>query len=174
LINPYIYYEIYGSYLCTKEYPQKQEVINAKQANGKKVLVVYQPSAHTNITEEMAYKIAQGASETGAIVTLIRPSKDAKINSNDFDTIILGSPWYTRPSVKLLEFIQNLNNISNKEIHIFITQGGAEKEDYVFMPFEQALTTKGVKPLTKELYSAEIFEKSLEQALEFGRNIGQK
>lgn len=158
----------YADYLASQEFPQEKKIVTPKQPNGQKMLIVYQPSALTDAPENIVYKIAEGASEKGVEVTLIRPSKDANIDINSFDIIVFGTPWYMQPSKKLIEYIQGLNGLTNKKIHLYITQGGDYSAPQRFKIIEQYIKDGTI--VSKQQFVNE----QIEKALEFGREIAVK
>lgn len=58
-----------------------------------------------------------------------RPSIKEKIDVSNYDNIILGFPvwWYTAPTI-INTFIEE-NNVSNKNIYVFVTSGGSGSTD---------------------------------------------
>ncbi len=162
-------FPLYSSYLAGKEFPQKIDKVQASQPSGQKMLVVYQPSSNSSFSEEVAHKIAEGASEQGIDVTLMRPTADPSIDTASFDTIVFGTPWYLQPSKKLLEFMETLQNPSEKKIGLFITAGG-QNEPSMFEPLEKALGIESAA--NKQVFGYK--EYTADKALEFGRQIGEK
>lgn len=58
-----------------------------------------------------------------------RPKIKEKLNTNEYDTIYLGFPvwWYTAPTI-INTFIEE-NDLSNKNIYVFVTSGGSSVDD---------------------------------------------
>lgn len=58
-----------------------------------------------------------------------RPKIKEKLNTNNYDKIYLGFPvwWYTAPTI-INTFIEE-NDLSNKNIYVFITSGGSSVDD---------------------------------------------
>lgn len=164
---------LYGNYLASKEFPQKEQVILATQPNGQKMLIVYQPSSNSGITEEVAYKIAQGASEKGTEVKLMRPRSDAPASINDYDVIVFGTPWYFQPSSELIKFMQKNENYSGKKVCLFITCGGQD-DPKMFEVMEKHL--KDANIVGRELFHVEKekHEAIFKNALDLGKKIGER
>lgn len=58
-----------------------------------------------------------------------RPKIKEKLNTNEYDTIYLGFPvwWYTAPTI--INTFMEENDLSNKNIYVFITSGGSSVDD---------------------------------------------
>ncbi len=162
-------FPLYSNHLAGKEYPQKIDMVQASQPSGQKMLIVYQPSSNSGFSEEVAHKIAEGASEQGIDVTLMRPTADPSIDAASFDIMVFGTPWYLQPSKKLLEFMGTLQNPSEKKIGLFITAGG-QNEPSMFEPLEKALGIESAS--NKHVFGYKDY--TADKAIEFGRQIGEK
>lgn len=171
----FIPFKFYAHYLASLEYPQKEQIKNPDKPNGKKILIVYQPSGKTNYMEELANNIADGAVEKGAKVTIIRPNKNTRININEYDIFIFGTPWYLEPSPRLIEFIKNMGNLSGKKVYLFISQGGNYPAPWRFNPLKKAVNgtpIEGQMSFVHYFYWKSAIPKELKKAKAWGSKIG--
>ncbi len=164
---------LYGNYLASKEFPQKEQVMLPPQPNGQKMLIVYQPSSNSNITEEVANKIAQGALEKGTEVKLMRPGNDANIDLKDFDIIVFGTPWYFQPSKKLIDFMQKPGDYTSKKVVLYITCGGQDDPEMFEIMVKHL---EGANIVGRELFHVEKekHEAIFKNASDLGKKIGER
>lgn len=167
----YVSFLFYRDYLAAMEFPQKKEILTPAQPNGKKTLVIYQPSSHSGFTEQTAYNIAKGMTEKGAEVTIMRPVKDSSVDIGSFNTIVFGSPWYSQPSRQLLEFMNNTSGYSKAKIHMFLTAGG-QNAPFMFDKMESCLKGAG-SIASKTIFASKDPKVSAQEALNLGRKIGE-
>lgn len=170
----FVPFKFYAHHLAAIEYPQKERVITSSQLNNPRVLVVYQPSGKTTYLEDLSNNIADGAAEAGANVTIMRPNKTTKVNVNDYDIFVFGTPWYLEPSPGLIEFIKNMGSLSGKKVYLFVSQGGNYPAPWRFNPLKKAVTgteVSGQKQFIHYFYWKSSLPGELKKAKDWGKEI---
>jgi flavorubredoxin len=109
-----------------RHYPDRQEILKAKDGSGKKALVVYQPSL-SKATEEVAHSLAQGLNDSGYEVTLNVPGEHLSADISPYAIVALGSPVYGGKIVPALaEYMQRITDYSQARVILFLTAGSSQ------------------------------------------------
>lgn len=95
----------------------KQQLL--KGSNGKKALVVYQPSI-SSTSKALGESLAKGINEAGYEVTVSYPGKHLSGDVSGYDVIVMGTTVYAaQPSKMLMEYAQTVTGIEEKRVLLY-------------------------------------------------------
>ncbi len=102
----------------------KQTVLEGK--NGKKALVVYQPSL-SKVSNTIGESVAKGLNEAGYTVTVSYPGEHLSGDVSAYDVIAMGSTVFAaQPSKLILEYAAKMEQAAGKKVLLYSMGGAAE------------------------------------------------
>ena len=120
-------------------------ILQSKEINPKKALVIYQPSL-TKASYIVAHSIAQGLNDSGLEVTINYPGKHLSSDVSHYSVIAFGGPVYGGSVPKaLIDYIERIEGFSNQRIVLFSTAGGGKEA-----PPEQKTELRKMEKLLNE------------------------
>jgi len=124
----------------SKDYGDKGKILKVDKVNGKKALVVYQPS-RSKLTNKIAEQIAKGMNDAGYEVTINCPGKHMDKDISKYSVVVFGSPVYMgQTSSVLIDYMKSIKDFSNQKILLFATGGQLNNGELDRM--EQQLVSK--------------------------------
>jgi flavorubredoxin len=102
---------------------QKTEVLQAKDSNIGKALVIYQPS-RSDKPNLVAHKFAEALNKKGYEVTLDHPGTYLSSDISEYSVVVFGSTVYMgRLSGALDDYIKSIKDFSNKKLILYSVGG---------------------------------------------------
>jgi flavorubredoxin len=143
------------------------QALQTSQPSSPKALVLYQPSALSDITKQTAIQIAKGLNETGYEVIVNHPGSDLPKDLSAYAVVVFGSPVYgAKLSPVLLDYMKSVTLTSSQRVLIFDTGASdtsPELDDAAsLMHRENVVKTKLVTTDNSKLQKAYKLGKSLQ------------
>ena len=114
-------------------------ILQSKEINPKKALVIYQPSL-TKASYIVAHSIAQGLNDSGLEATINYPGKHLSSDVSHYSVIAFGGPVYGGSVPKaLIDYIERIEGFSNQRIVLFSTAGRGQPHLRPLHPGRQPL-----------------------------------
>lgn len=97
------------------------QVLNGTPS-GQKALVIYQPSALSDVTEQTVFQIAKGLNKNGYQVTVNHPGRYLSTDLSGYAVVVFGSPVYGgKLSPVLLDYMKNVTLTPSQHVLVFDT-----------------------------------------------------